>query len=134
MYLLSSCGFFYAYAVFILLVRLQMWDLNCLKVLLHLFLLYIFPGFLYHIINSICMVVNVDLPTTHKHSFGNKTVPDKLLGGGLQEVIKRICDTKVLQVQHMKFFLKIKKIYTIQPGKEYFLFFIFQLLYLQTSI
>ena len=39
------------------------------------------------------MVVNVDLPTTHKHSFGNKTVPDKLLGGGLQEVIKRICDS-----------------------------------------
>ena len=70
------------------------------------------------------MVENVDLPAKHKHSFGNKAVPDKLLGGGLEKVIKRNCDTKVLQVQHMNFFLKIKKIYTIKPGKEY----------LQTSI
>ena len=125
MYLLSSCGFFYVYAVFILLVSLQMWDLNCLQVLLHLFLLYIFPGFLYHIINSISMVVNVDLPAKHKHSFGNKAVPDKLLGGGLQEVIKRICDTKVLQVQHMKFFQKIKLYIQLNLGRNTLCFLYF---------
>ena len=32
------------------------------------------------------MVVNADMPAKHKQSFGNKTAPDKLLGGGQEQV------------------------------------------------
>jgi len=57
-----------------------------------------FIGFLYHILNSISMVVNADMPVKHKPSFGNKTTPDKLLGGGQEQKMMLDCGDVVAYI------------------------------------